>query len=155
MAEYVMTTVTIGGPLSGEGAVEALIEAAGAYFSGAGSQVREALTEETAVTFEDDQNYGKTPSLDAFCREHGLSYQRAWISQLGVFEAGLQHWRPEMGEPVEEAADEGGEPMMTLAALRRCEEAGQTLADVVARLDRAVSTAVPPLRVVSANGGAD
>lgn len=154
MGEYVMTTVTIGGPLAGPEAVKALIAAAAAYFAEADTLVREALAEGGSVVFEDEQDFGLTPRLDAFCRAHGLSYQRAWIARAGVFEAGLRHWRPGLASPVAEAADEGGEPMMSLAALRNCQDAGQALTTVLARLDEAVSTAVPPLSLVDATGTA-
>ena len=150
MGEYVMTTVTIGGPLSGVDAVAALVEAAGTYFAEADRLVGEALARRMSVTFEHEQDFGLTPSLDAHCREHGLSYQRAWIARPGVFEAGVRHWKPGMGSPVAEAADEGGEPMMTLAALQNCHEAGETLPEILARLAEAQAAAVPPLTLAGA-----
>lgn len=152
MGEYVMTTITIGGLLPGEAGAAALIAAATAYYAEADSLVREALAAGRHVDLEDLQDRGQTPDLDAFCRVHGLAYQRAWVSQLGVFEAGLEYWQPGMDRPVEEAADEGGEPMIALAELRRCHRAGETLSGVVARLARAESACVPPLILVAANG---
>lgn len=125
MGEYGMTTVTVGGPLPGPEAVAALIAAASVYFAEAGSLVHEALAEGTNVTFEDAQDFGLTPNLDRFCQANGLPYQRAWIARPGVFEAGVKFWKPGMGSPVEEAADDGGEPMITLAALRCCVDAGR------------------------------
>jgi hypothetical protein len=151
MGEYVMTTVTIGGSLAGPATVAALIAAAGVFFAEADSLVRDAIAEGTSVTFEDAQDYGLTPGLDTFCRQHGLTYHRAWIARAGVFEAGVKFWRAGMGSPVEEAADDGGEPMITLAALRNGHEAGQTLADVLARLEKARAAAVPPLSLIEAD----
>lgn len=152
MGEYVMTTVTVGGPLAGLEGVAALIAAAGVYFAEADSLVRDAIAAGTSVTFEDAQDYGLTPNLDRFCQTHGLPYQRAWIARPGMFEAGVKFWKPGMASPVEEAADEGGEPMVTLAALRNAHEAGQTLTDVLARLEKARAAAVPPLTLVEAAG---
>ena len=154
MGEYVMTTVTVGGPLAGRDAVAALIVAAGMYFAEADSLVRDAIADGTSFTFEDAQDYGLTPGLDTVCRQHGLTYHRAWIARAGVFEAGVKFWQPGMASPVEEAADDGGEPMITLAALRNCHEAGQTLADVLARLEKAEAAAVPPLTQIEAAGAA-
>ncbi len=148
MGEIVMTTVTIGGPLRGRDAVAALVEAAEAYFAEAESLVRDAIADDTSVTFEGEQNFGLTPGLDAFCREYGLSYHRAWIARPGVFEAGVKHWKPGMASPVVEAADEGGDPVITLAALRNCNDAGETLPDILARLEKAEAAAVPPLTLV-------
>ncbi len=155
MGEYVMTTITIGGLLPGEAGAAALIAAATAYYAEADSLVREALAAGRHVDLEDLQDRGQTPDLDAFCRAHGLAHQRAWVSQLGQFEAGLEYWQPGMDRPVEEAADEGGEPMIALAELRRCHRAGETLSGVVARLARAESTAVPPLILVPETGAGD
>lgn len=152
MGEYVMTTVIVGGPLPGPAAVAALIAAACVYFAEADTLVHEALAEGRSVIFEDLQDCGVTPGLDAFCRAQGLSYHGAWVLQVGQFEAGLKYWQPGMVEPVEEAADEAGEPMITLAALRRCVDGGQALETVLARLDAAVSTAVPPLTLLIAEG---
>lgn len=106
------------------------------------------------MVFEDLQDCGRTPGLDAFCRVHGLSYHAAWVARVGQFEAGLEYWQPGMAEPVEEAADEGGEPMITLAALRRCQDAGKTVSDILARLEQAVADAMPPLTLVGAAGAA-
>lgn len=155
MGEYVMTTISIGGLLPGEVAAGALIVAAQAYYSEADTLVREALATGRHVDLEDLQDRGQTPDLDAFCRANGLAYQRAWISQIGQFEAGLEYWQPGMDQPVEEAADEGGEPMIALAELRRCHRAGETLSGVVARLARAESAAVPPLILVPEAGAGD
>ncbi|MDP4027155.1 hypothetical protein Q8W71_31750 [Methylobacterium sp. NEAU 140] len=149
MGEYVMTTVIIGGPLAGRAGGVALIAAAEAYLVDAGSLVHEALAEVRGVTFEGEQDYGLTPSLDAFCREHGLSYHRAWIARLGLFEAGVKHRSPGLEGPVEEAADEAGEPMITLVALRDGHDAGETLPDLLTRLERAVAAAVPPLSLAA------
>ena len=63
MGEYVMTTVTIGGPLAGPEAVKALIAAAAAYFAEADTLVREALAEGGSVVFEDEQDFGLTPPV--------------------------------------------------------------------------------------------
>lgn len=152
MGEYVMTTISIGGTLT-QATLTAFVAAAQAYYPDADERIAAALADGTRVTLEAEQNYGNTPDLDAFCRAHGLAYQRAWTSALGVFEAGLEHWRPGLAEPVEEAADEGGDPMMTLAGLRRCLRTRQTLADVVARLSAAHVLAVPPLMRVREDGG--
>ncbi|MCY1640577.1 hypothetical protein [Methylorubrum sp. SL192] len=65
-----------------------------------------------------------------------------------MFEAGVKHWKPGMASPVEEAADEGGDPVITLAALRNCNDAGETLPDILARLEKAEAAAVPPLTLV-------
>ncbi|RVU18461.1 hypothetical protein [Methylobacterium oryzihabitans] len=154
MGEYVMTTVTIGGAMVGPGAVTALVAAASVYFAEADTLVRDALANGTSLTFEDAQDYGLTPGLDAFCRNHGLSYHRAWIARPGVFDAGVKFWQPGMASPVEESADDGGKPMITLAALRNCHEAGETLSDVMARLEKAEASAVPPLTLVVAAGAA-
>ncbi|MCF4130099.1 hypothetical protein [Methylobacterium sp. SyP6R] len=143
-----MTTVTIGGPLKGSQALSGLIAATGRYFDESERLVRESLAEGRSVTFEDIQDYGLTPDIDRFCQAQGLSYQRAWSARPGVFEAGLRHWRPGLVSPVAEAADDGGEPMMTLPALRNALAAGETLTDLLARLDEAVSAAVPPLTLV-------
>lgn len=145
MGEYVMTTVTIGGPLANAQAVDALVAATGRYFGETERLVREALAAGESVTFEDLQDFGLTPTLDAFCQEHGLAYQRAWCARSGVFDAGVRHWRPGLTSPSAELADDGGEPVMTLAALRNAHEAGEGLPEILARLDQAVSTAVPPL----------
>ncbi|KMO33053.1 hypothetical protein VQ02_22010 [Methylobacterium variabile] len=145
MGEYVMTTVTIGGPLEGAQAVAGLIAATGRYFAEAERLVHEALAEGTSVTFEDLQDFGLTSDLDAYCQKHGLSYLRTWCARSGVFDAGLRHWRPGLASPAAELADDGGEPVMTLAALRNAHEAGEGLPEILARLDQAVSTAVPPL----------
>lgn len=145
MGEYVMTTVTIGGVLQGAEATAGLIAAAGVYFAEADTLVHEALEKGRSVVFEDAQDFGLTPNLDRFCQTHGLSYQRAWIARPGMFEAGVKFWKPGMGGPVEEVADEAGQPVMTLAALRNAHAAGQTLPEILVRLDQAVSTAVPPL----------
>lgn len=134
MGEYVMTTITIGGLLPGEAGATALIAAATAYYAEADTLVREALAAGRHVDLEDLQDHGRTPDLDAFCRANGLAYQRAWVSQIGQFEAGLEYWQPGMDQPVEEAADEGGEPIIALAELRRCHRGGETLTSVVARL---------------------
>ncbi|MFJ7440856.1 hypothetical protein ACIQW5_24750 [Methylorubrum thiocyanatum] len=149
MAEYVMTTVTIGGLLRGQGAVEALIEAAAAYFEDAEIGVRDALARGSSITFEALQNFGNTPGLDAFCRAQGLTWHRSWVAQVGQFGAGLEYWRPGLEAPLEEAADEGGAPMMTLAALRRCHQARQTLADLIDRLGQADAATVPPLSLAA------
>ncbi|BCM87660.1 hypothetical protein [Methylobacterium indicum] len=154
MGEYVMTTMTIGGVLQGQETIAALIAAAGMYFAEAAPLVNEALTEGRSVAFEDVQDFGLTPNLDRFCQTHGLPYQRAWIARPGMFEAGVKFWKPGMGSPVEEIADEGGQPMMTLAALRNSHDAGETLPAILARLEKAVATAVPPLTLANAAGAA-
>lgn len=152
MGEYVTTTITIGGLLAGETGAAALIAVAQDYYAEADALVREALAAGRHVDLEDLQDRGQTPDLDAFCRAHGLAYQRAWVSQIGQFEAGLEYWQPGMDRPVQEAADEGGEPMIALCELRRCHRAGETLSSIVARLARAESASVPPLILVEANG---
>ncbi|SFG79223.1 hypothetical protein SAMN05192565_11187 [Methylobacterium gossipiicola] len=149
MGEYVMTTVTIGGVLKGQGAVEALIAAATAYFADADLDVRDALTRGTSLTLEALQNFGNTPDLDAFCRTHGLTWHRAWVARVGQFGAGLEYWRPGLERPVEEAADEAGAPMMTWAALRRWHQGGQTLAELIDHLGQADAATVPPLSLAA------
>ncbi|WP_179945792.1 hypothetical protein [Methylobacterium indicum] len=144
MGEYVMTTVTIGGPLASAQAVAALIAAAGRYFGETERLVPEALAVGTSVTFEDLQDFGVTPTLDAFCQEHGLPYLRAWCARDGVFDAGVRHWRPGLTSPAAELPDIGGEPVMTRAALRNAHAAGETLPEILARLDQAVPTTIPP-----------
>jgi hypothetical protein len=62
-----------------------------------------------------------------------------------VFDAGVRHRRPGLTSPAAELADDGGEPVMTLAALRNAHAADEGLPEILARLDQAVSTAVPPL----------
>ena len=145
MGEYVMTTVTIGGPLKDPQAVAGLIAATGRYYAETERLVREALAEGASVTFEDLQDFGLTPTLDAFCQEHGLSYLRAWCARSGVFDAGVRHWRPGLASPAAELADDGGEPVMTLAALRNAHAAGETLPEILARLDQAAPATIPPL----------
>ncbi len=94
MGEYVMTTVTIGGPLKDRQAVAGLIAATGRTMPRPSAWCARALAEGASVTFEDLQDFGLTPALDAFCQEHGLSYLRAWCARSGVFDAGVRHWRP-------------------------------------------------------------
>ena len=145
MGEYVMTTVIIGGPLKDPQAIAGLIAATSLYYAETERLVREALAEGASVTFEDVQDYGLTPTLDAFCQEHGLSYLRAWCARSGVFDAGVRHWRPGLASPAAELADDGGEPVMTLAALRNAHAAGETLPEILARLEQAVPATIPPL----------
>ncbi|SEP49533.1 hypothetical protein SAMN04487843_13122 [Methylobacterium sp. ap11] len=152
MGEFVMTTVTIGGPLVDGEAVAGLAAAVGRYFGEADRLVDEALVGGTRLILEDLQDHGMTPDLDAYCQAHGLTYKRAWCARSGVFEAGLRHWRPGLAYVANEAADDAGEPMITLAALRNAHEAGKTLSDLLARLDEAASSAVPPLRLLGAGG---
>ncbi|TNC05949.1 hypothetical protein FF100_35100 [Methylobacterium terricola] len=71
-----------------------------------------------------------------------------------MFEAGIRFWRPGLTAPMSEAADEGGEPIIALAALRNSLKDGLTLAAILARLDEAVSTAVPLSRLVEDAGSA-
>ncbi|MFY9294863.1 MAG: hypothetical protein WAP03_29895 [Methylorubrum rhodinum] len=159
MGEYVMTTVTIGGTVPHDVIETGLVEAVAEHFrtledfSDLGELIEEALLEGTSVTFQGECNCGKTDSLDAYCRRHGLSYQRAWTSALGQFEAGLEYWRPGMNQPAEEAADEGGEPVITLRELRAFQrKRGTTLAKLVARMSRASALAVPPLTIAPSTG---
>lgn len=159
MGEYVMTTVTIGGSVPHDVIETGLVEAVAEHFpaledySDLGGAIEEALLEGTPVTFQGERNHGRTDSLDAFCRKHGLSYQRAWVSALGQFEAGLEYWTPRMIEPVEEAADEGGEPVIGLRDLLTFQrKRGNTLAKLVARLQRASALSVPPLAIAAPAG---
>jgi hypothetical protein len=71
MGEYVMTTMTIGGSMANAQAVDALVAVTGRYFGETERLVREALAAGESVTFEDLQDYGLTPTLDAFCQDTG------------------------------------------------------------------------------------
>lgn len=158
MGEYVMTTVTVGGTVPHDVIETGLVEAVAEHFraledfSDLSELIEDALVEGTSVTFQGGCNFGKADSLDEFCRRHGLSYQRAWVSALGQFEAGLEYWRPGMRTPVEEAADEGGEPIITLRDLKAVQRKRGTLGKVIARLQRASALAVPPLAIGASNG---
>ncbi len=80
MGEFVMTTVTIGGPLADGEAVAGLAAAVGRYFGEADRLVDEALVGGTRLILEDLQDHGMTPDLDAYCQAHGLTYKRAWCA---------------------------------------------------------------------------
>ncbi len=150
MGEYVWTRVTIGGAAS-QSTLDALVEAAQQLFPNGDTYhsvpelIAAALANGASLHIEDSVNYGRTDELEAFCREHGLSFQAAWGAASGNFEAGLTHWSPGMAEPVEESATEAGEPILTLADLRRCLAAGSTLEDITTDLGRADAGAVPAL----------
>lgn len=64
-------------------------------------------------------------------RPHLVSVAAVQVGQFGV---GLEYWRPGLAAALEQAADDGGAPMMTLAALRRCHQGGPTPADLIDRL---------------------
>lgn len=65
-----------------------------------------------------------------------------------MFDAGLRHGCPGMNSPAAELADDGGEPVMTLAALRNAHAAGETLPEILARLGQAAPATIPPLTLV-------
>lgn len=78
-----------------------------------------------------------------------MIWHRSWVAQVGQFGAGLEYWRPGLEAAHEEAADESGAPMMTLAAMRRCHQGGQTLADLLDRLGQVDAATVPPLSLAA------
>ncbi|WP_342153397.1 hypothetical protein [Methylorubrum sp. SB2] len=131
-----LTTLTIGGLLRGQGKVEALIEAAAACFEDAEIGARDALARGSCVTFAAFQNFGNTPprrllpgagiDLASFVGRPG----RVVRGRSGIL-------APVLEAALEEATDEDGAPMMMLAALRRCHQGGPTLDDLIDRLGQA------------------
>ena len=153
MGEHVWTRMTIGGGAS-QSTLDALATIAEQVFPNGDTHqsVRELIASSLAngvsLHVEDNVNCGRTDTLGAFCREHGLSYQAAWAAATGQFEAGLVYWHPGISVPVEESALEAGEPVATLRDLRRQLRFGFSLIDVVTHLEKADASAVPPLKLV-------
>ncbi len=159
MDQRVLTTLTIGGIALRAVIVDELAALAEPSFPEASSPnparalIAKALASHTAVSFEGERDQGRADELEAFCREHGLAYHRAWTSCLSQFDAGLEYWRPGMTIPVSHDANEGGDPLMSLHTLTFLLGQGCTLQDVVAQLAEATSTAVPPLTALDPPAG--
>lgn len=153
MGEYSWAVMSVGGKGSHKLITEELGNAAEASFPGGDGDlsvdelIGQALKDGTAVTFQGECNYGNPTELMDFCRANGLAYHRSWSAVAGAFDAGLEYWTPDMDCPVEESANDDGEPMANLSWLKKELAAGRTLEAVIAELAPADAENVPPLVV--------
>lgn len=143
MGEYVWTVFTIGGKATTE-TLDRLEEMTSHYEDGSGS-VREAVEQKETYSVSGECNFGGDEVLEAFLIENQLTYHKAWGARSGVFDAGVEYWRPGMSAPIEVSADDDGEPVISLTKLKQEANKGLNLPDIIDQLEKAQAAAVPPL----------
>ena len=103
-----------------------------------------------AFFFEEAQNYGIAEGLEEFCREAGLTYQKAWDGVSGCFCCGVEMYRPADSCLEKMPTNSEREAVMSAGEMERHHAAGKSLADVIALLRRYDASNVPPLTLAPA-----
>jgi hypothetical protein len=96
-------------------------------------------------------NYGNLDEIKELCRERGLAYRHHWDAG-GGYTAGNEYWAPGDAHPWESAADQDGDPMLSLSELRAAADRGRTLTQLLADYAFA-EREIPPLELVDAPAG--
>lgn len=144
MGEYVWTVFRIGGKATKE-VLDQLAEHAAGFSENADPTIEETIKAKTSFTAQGECNYGNHEELEAFLIENNLTWHKSWAAASGVFDAGIEYWRPGMSAPIEEIANDDGEPVISLGYLKQEANKGRNLPDIIDQLEKAQAAAVPPL----------
>lgn len=155
MGDRTSATISIGGVLRGDDAVQTLVdtvvaEGAGDNYEAADAGEVEAMIREAAangrpVHFSATEvNYGSFDEIETTCTELGLSFIASWESG-GDYSAGVKHYDPTRGT-IEFAADSDGHPLASLDEIVKANADG-TIEDLIANMRRCTTETLPPITV--------
>jgi hypothetical protein len=155
VSEMTWTTFHIGGPLPHDlqDEFDEIVE--NGYWEDP-DDVEEAIAKGRSFCLSGEANYGNDEELESFCQENGLTYWKHWDGKSGVFDGGIEIWKPGMEkEETCACSDDGGDPHISIGELRTAEQAGKSIGDLIAELDKFSMDAVPALTLAPAKNPCD
>ncbi len=158
MGDRTSATISIGGVLRGDDAVQTLVddvvaEGAGDNYEAADAgeveaMIREASADGKPVHFSaTDVNYGDLTEIENACHELGLSFIASWENG-GDYSAGVKRCDPS-ADATEFAADSDGHPLATLDEIVKAHADG-TIEDLIANMRRCMTETLPPIAIEEA-----